>query len=123
MIAHCALVLQVRGVVEETKELTRNAADRVKEDWQRTKEGTQVLVTVECPAAVSTCHPVVCGCHQKYCRLLCYSHWLPCRAEEVLLTVVVHSHTCRRCWTIPALHASGALSTHRNQRCLPCSLP
>lgn len=33
---------QVRGVVEETKDLTRNAADRVKEDWQRTKEGTQV---------------------------------------------------------------------------------
>ena len=34
--------LQVRGVVEETKDLTRSAADRVKEDWQRTKEGTQV---------------------------------------------------------------------------------
>lgn len=29
-------------MVEETKDLTRNAADRVKEDWQRTKEGTQV---------------------------------------------------------------------------------
>jgi hypothetical protein len=37
-------LLQVRGVVEETKDLTRSAADRVKEDWQRTKEGTQVRI-------------------------------------------------------------------------------
>ena len=46
-----SLGAQVRGVVEETKDLTRSAADRVKEDWQRTKEGTQVPPPLDCSSA------------------------------------------------------------------------
>lgn len=35
---------QVRGVVEETKDLTNRAADRVKGDWERTKDGAQDML-------------------------------------------------------------------------------